>query len=107
MNGFDSTIQTLSGIKTLYTDYEYNTNDIVSSSMHTTTLYVNNSSFKNMHSSGLLSYLEEGSLKDALATYYEVDFKAVEAANDFFDQEGIIFNNYFFWFGFWHRFNTI
>ena len=60
-----------------------------------TTLYVNNSSFKNMQSSGLLSYLEEGSLKDALATYYEVDFKAVEAANDFFDQEGIIFNNYF------------
>ena len=56
-----------------------------------TTLYVNNSSFKNMQSSGLLSYLEEGSLKDALATYYEVDFKAVEAANDFFDQEGIIF----------------
>jgi len=60
-----------------------------------TTLYVNNSSFKNMQSSGLLSYLEEGSLKDALATYYEVDFKAVEAANDFFDQQGIIFNNYF------------
>jgi len=60
-----------------------------------TTLYVNNSSFKNMQSSGLLSYLEEGSLKDALATYYEVDFKAVEAANDFFDQEGIVFNNYF------------
>ncbi|MEN9382375.1 MAG: hypothetical protein RI940_1258 [Bacteroidota bacterium] len=60
-----------------------------------TTLYVNNSSFKNMQSSGLLSYLEEGSLKDALATYYEVDFKAVEAANDFFDQQGIVFNNYF------------
>ena len=60
-----------------------------------TTLYVNNSSFKNMQSSGLLSYLEEGVLKDALATYYEVDFKAVEAANEFFDQEGIVFNNYF------------
>jgi restriction endonuclease S subunit len=29
-----------------------------------------------------------------LATYYEVDFKAIEAANDFFDKEGISFNNY-------------
>ncbi len=62
---------------------------------YSTTLYINNSSFKNMQSSGLLSYLEEGPLKNTLATYYEVDFKAVEAANDFFDQEGIIFNNYF------------
>lgn len=60
-----------------------------------TTLYVNNSSFKNMQSSGLLSYLEEGLLKNTLATYYEVDFKAVEAANEFFDEEGIVFNNYF------------
>ena len=61
----------------------------------TTTVYVNNSSFKNMQSSGLLSYVEEGELKNTLATYYEVDFKAIEAANDFFDQEGIIFNSYF------------
>ena len=62
---------------------------------YSTTLYVNNSSFKNMQSSGLLSYVEEGELKNTLATYYEVDFKAIEAANDFFDQEGIIFNSYF------------
>ena len=61
----------------------------------TTTLYVNNSSFKNMQSSGLLSYVEEGELKNTLATYYEVNFKAIEAANEFFDQEGIVFNNYF------------
>jgi hypothetical protein len=60
----------------------------------TTTVYVNNSSFKNMQSSGLLSYVEEGALKNTLATYYEVDFKAIEAANDFFDKEGISFNNY-------------
>lgn len=59
-----------------------------------TTLYMNNSSFKNMQSSGLLSYLEEGELKNTLATYYEVDFKAVEALNEFFDQVGIVFNNY-------------
>lgn len=59
-----------------------------------TTLYMNNSSFKNMQSSGLLSYLEEGELKKTLATYYEVDFKSVEAQNEFFDQVGIVFNNY-------------
>jgi hypothetical protein len=59
-----------------------------------TTLYMNNSSFKNMQSSGLLSYLEEGELKKTLATYYEVDFKSVEALNEFFDQVGIVFNNY-------------
>jgi hypothetical protein len=62
---------------------------------YSTTLYMNNSSFKNMQSSGLLSYVEEGELKNALANYYEVDFKAIEAANEFFDQVGIVFNNYF------------
>jgi hypothetical protein len=62
---------------------------------YSTTLYVNNSSFKNMQSSGLLSYLEEGELKNTLASYYEVDFKSIEAANEFFDQVGIVFNNYF------------
>ncbi len=59
----------------------------------TTTLYMNNSSFKNMQSSGLLSYLEESELKNTLANYYEVEFKAVEAVNEFFDQIGIVFNN--------------
>ena len=43
----------------------------------------------------MLSYVEEGELKNTLATYYEVNFKAIEAANEFFDQEGIVFNNYF------------
>ena len=60
----------------------------------TTTLYMNNSSFKNLQSSGLLSNLEEGALKNTLATYYEVEFKSVEAGNEFFDQVGIVFNNY-------------
>jgi hypothetical protein len=55
---------------------------------------MNNSSFKNMQSSGLLSNLEEGELKKTLATYYEVNFKSIEAANEFFDQVGIVFNNY-------------
>ena len=58
------------------------------------TLYVNNSSFKNMQSSGLLSYLDEGELKNTLASYYEVNFKGIEAANEFFDQVGNAFNNY-------------
>jgi len=62
---------------------------------YSTTLYVNNSSFKNMQSSGLLNYLEEGELKNTLSNYYEVDFKSIEAANEFFDQVGIVFNNYF------------
>jgi hypothetical protein len=62
---------------------------------YSTTLYMNNSSFKNMQSSGLLSYLEDGELKNALASYYEVNFKSIEAANEFFDQVGIVFNNYF------------
>jgi hypothetical protein len=61
---------------------------------YSTTLYMNNSSFKNMQSSGLLSYLEEGELKNTLASYYEVDFKSIEAANEFFDQVGLAFNNY-------------
>ena len=61
---------------------------------YSTTLYVNNSSFKNMQSSGLLSYVEEGEFKNTLASYYEVNFKSIEAANVFFDQVGIAFNNY-------------
>jgi hypothetical protein len=61
---------------------------------YSTTLYVNNSSFKNMQSSGILSYLDEGELKNTLASYYEVNFKSIEAANVFFDQVGIAFNNY-------------
>lgn len=62
---------------------------------YSTTLYMNNSSFKNMQSSGLLSNLEDGELKNMLAQYYEVDFKSTEAANEFFDNIGIAFNNYY------------
>ena len=61
---------------------------------YSTTLYMNNSSFKNMQSSGLLSYVDEGEFKNTLAAYYEVDFKSIEAANEFFDQVGVAFNNY-------------
>lgn len=54
----------------------------------TYTLYVNNSSFKNMQSSGLLSYVEEEELKNSLSYYYEVVFKRIESNNVFFDQAG-------------------
>lgn len=54
----------------------------------TFTLYVNNSSFKNMQSSGLLSYVEEEELKNRLSYYYEVVFKRIESNNLFFDQAG-------------------
>ncbi len=54
----------------------------------TFTLYVNNSSFKNMQSSGLLSYVEEENLKNSLSYYYEVVFKRIESNNVFFDQAG-------------------
>lgn len=54
----------------------------------TFTLYVNNSSFKNMQSSGLLSYVEEEELKNSLSYYYEVVFKRIESNNVFFDQAG-------------------
>jgi hypothetical protein len=58
----------------------------------TFTLYVNNSSFKNMQSSGLLSYVEQEELKTSLSYYYEVVFKRIESNNNFFDQVGTEFN---------------
>jgi hypothetical protein len=58
----------------------------------TFTLYVNNSSFKNMQSSGLLSYVEEENLKNSLSYYYEVVFKRIESNNSFFDQVGTELN---------------
>lgn len=59
----------------------------------TSTLYMNNSSFKNMQSSGLLSNLDDFNLKSKLSYYYEVIFKRIESNNNFFDQAGIYFNN--------------
>ena len=59
------------------------------------TLYVNNSSFKNMQSSGLLSNLEDNELKSRLSYYYEVIFKRIESNNISFDQSSINYNNTF------------
>jgi hypothetical protein len=55
------------------------------------TLFINNTTFKNMQSSGLLSYVEQRELKSKLSYYYEVVFKRLEDNNKLFDQAGISF----------------
>ena len=57
-----------------------------------TTLFVNNTTFKNMQSSGLLSYVGDKELKTDLSYYYEVLFKKLNDNNKLFDDVGI---NYF------------
>jgi len=60
-----------------------------------TTLFVNNSTFKNMQSSGLLSYVDNKELKTNLSYYYEVIFKRLNDNNKLFDDVGINYlNNY-------------
>ena len=55
------------------------------------TLFINNTTFKNMQSSGLLSYINNKELKSKLSYYYEVIFKRLEDNNKLFDQAGITF----------------
>jgi hypothetical protein len=57
-----------------------------------TTLFINNTTFKNMQSSGLLSYVINKDLKSKLSFYYEVLFKKLNDNNKLFDDVGI---NYF------------
>lgn len=57
------------------------------------TLFINNTTFKNMQSSGLLSYIEFGELKSKLSEYYEVAFKRLEDNNKIFDESGTTFFN--------------
>jgi hypothetical protein len=54
-----------------------------------TTLFVNNTTFKNMQSSGLLSYVDNKELKTDLSYYYEVIFKKLYDNNKLFDDVGI------------------
>jgi hypothetical protein len=54
-----------------------------------TTLFVNNTTFKNMQSSGLLSYVTDKDLKTGLSYYYEVLFKKLNDNNKLFDDVGI------------------
>lgn len=56
-----------------------------------TTLFVNNTTFKNMQSSGLLSYVTDKDIKTGLSYYYEVLFKKLNDNNKLFDDVG---NNY-------------
>ena len=55
------------------------------------TLFINNTTFKNMQSSGLLSYISNKELKSKLSYYYEVVFKRLEDNNKLFDQAGVAF----------------
>lgn len=96
INEFNKTINTLH----LYKQGKINDKQIIDSVKampmlfgQTSTLYMNNSSFKNMQSSGLLSNLDDINLKTQLSYYYEVIFKRIESNNNFFDQAGINFNN--------------
>lgn len=60
-----------------------------------TTLFINNATFKNMQSSGLLSYVTNKDLNTNLSYYYEVLFKRVNDHNKLFDDEGVkYFENY-------------
>ncbi len=60
-----------------------------------TTLFINNATFKNMQSSGLLSYVTNKDLKTNLSYYYEVIFKRMDDNNKLFDDVGYnYFNNY-------------
>jgi hypothetical protein len=56
------------------------------------TLFINNTTFKNMQSSGLLSYVSNKKLKEKLSYYYEVHFKQINDHNKLFDEVGM---NYF------------
>jgi hypothetical protein len=64
-----------------------------------TTLFVNNTTFKNMQSSGLLSYITDKSLKTNLSYYYEVIFKKLNDNNKLFDEVGISYFDKYLIFG--------
>jgi hypothetical protein len=82
-------------------DSVYSINDIPAYA----TLYINNSTFKNMQSSGLLTYVNNKEIKSNLSYYYEVLFKRINDNNKLFDDVGInYFDNYLVFIqGFWQR----
>jgi hypothetical protein len=62
------------------------------------TLFINNTTFKNLQSSGLLTYVTNKDLKSGLSYYYEVIFKKINDNNKLFDDVGInYFDNYLFY----------
>lgn len=52
------------------------------------TLFVNNTTFKNMQSSGMLSYVDDKELRKELSYYYEVLFKKLIDNNSLYDEDG-------------------
>jgi hypothetical protein len=64
-----------------------------------TTLFVNNTTFKNMQSSGLLSYVTDKDIKTGLSYYYEVLFKKLNDNNKLFDDVGISYFDKYLIFG--------
>ncbi len=88
---------TLSHVLYKYKTGEFTENELLDSIYNIkaipsyTTLFVNNTTFKNMQSSGLLSYVTDKDLKTGLSYYYEVLFKKLNDNNKLFDDVG---NNY-------------
>lgn len=60
------------------------------------TFFMNNTTFKNMQSSGMLSYVENKDMRKELSFYYEVLFKKVLDNNALYDDDGIKFYNDYF-----------
>jgi hypothetical protein len=57
------------------------------------TLFMNNTTFKNMQSSGMLSYVDNKKLRQELSYYYEVLFKKLIDNNNLYDDDGRKFYN--------------
>jgi len=55
------------------------------------TVFINNTTFKNVQSSGMLSYVSSRSLRFEISYYYEVMFKQLQDNNALFDKDGIDF----------------
>lgn len=57
------------------------------------TFFMNNTTFKNMQSSGMLSYVADKELRKELSFYYEVLFKKLLDNNALYDEDGRRFYN--------------
>ncbi len=55
------------------------------------TVFINNTTFKNVQSSGMLSYINARSLRFDISFYYEVLFKQLQDNNALFDRDGVEF----------------
>lgn len=55
------------------------------------TVFINNTTFKNVQSSGMLSYISARSLRFEISYYYEVMFKQLQDNNALFDRDGMDF----------------